>query len=129
MNVVVTRQRWHPPGLLARLDEPDSRHARVFNALTAILKTRSEQAAFHPNATQFTLQLGESFFGFWRQSIDRSQSIFAIHNLTNKPASIPLMSLNLIDGDTWTDLISGEDIRAFGGDLQFAPYQCRWITN
>jgi sucrose phosphorylase len=39
------------------------------------------------------------------------------------------MSLNLIDGDTWSDLISGEHIGGFGGDLEFAPYQCRWITN
>jgi sucrose phosphorylase len=102
---------------------------RVFNALASLLKTRSRQAAFHPNATQFTLQLGEQLFGFWRQSIDRSQSIFAIHNLTGETIRIPLMSLNLIDGDTWTDLVSGEVVGHFGGDLEFGPYQCRWITN
>ena len=45
---------------------------------------RKKQIAFHPNATQFTLQLGDLFFGIWRQSIDRSQSIFCISNLTNK---------------------------------------------
>jgi sucrose phosphorylase len=39
------------------------------------------------------------------------------------------MSLNLIDGDTWTDLVSGEVVGHFGGDLEFGPYQCRWITN
>lgn len=128
-NRAINRHRWHYPDLLAQLDDPGSRHARVFNALTSILQTRSKQAAFHPNATQFTLQLGEQLFGFWRQSIDRSQSIFAIHNLTGETISIPLMSLNLIDGDTWSDLISGEHIGGFGGDLEFAPYQCRWITN
>jgi sucrose phosphorylase len=128
-NRAINRHRWHYPDLLAQLDDPGSRHARVFNALASLLKTRSRQAAFHPNATQFTLQLGEQLFGFWRQSIDRSQSIFAIHNLTGETIRIPLMSLNLIDGDTWTDLVSGEVVGHFGGDLEFGPYQCRWITN
>jgi sucrose phosphorylase len=128
-NRAINRHRWHYPDLLEQLDNPESTHARVFTALTGILRKRTQQAAFHPNATQFTLQLGEQFFGFWRQSIDRAQSIFAIHNVTNQPASIPVMSLNLIGGEIWSDLISGEEISEFGGELEFAPYQCRWITN
>ena len=47
-----------------------------------MINLRKKQAAFHPNATQFTLQLNNDFFGIWRQSIDRSQSIFCISNLT-----------------------------------------------
>jgi sucrose phosphorylase len=128
-NRAINRHRWHYPDLLEHLDNPHSTHARVFKALKALLKLRSEQAAFHPNATQFTLQLGEQLFGFWRQSLDRSQSIFAIHNLTAEAVSIPAMSLNLIGGEIWTDLISGDDIGAIAGDIAFAPYQCRWITN
>ena len=128
-NRAINRHRWHYPDLLEKLDDPSTTHARVFTALTQTLKTRSRQPAFHPNATQFTLQLGEQFFGFWRQSIDRSQSIFAIHNLTNQTVSIPVMSLNLIGGESWSDLISGEDISSIGGDIEFTPYQCRWITN
>ena len=128
-NRAVNRHRWHYPDLIEQLDDPSSTHARVFAAMTRNLKTRSKQAAFHPNATQFTLQLGEQFFGFWRQSMDRSQSIFAIHNLTSEAVSIPVMSLNLIGGDVWSDLISGEAIHATGGMIEFAPYQCRWISN
>ena len=128
-NRAINRHRWHYPDLIDQLDDPGSRHARVFGALTDILKKRSKQPAFHPNATQFTLQLGEQFFGFWRQSMDRSQSIFAIHNLTSETTSIPVMSLNLIGGETWKDLISGDVVSELGGELTFAPYQCRWITN
>ena len=128
-NRAINRHRWHYPDLMAQLDDPSSTHSRVFTAMTENLKKRSKQAAFHPNATQFTLQLGERFFGFWRQSMDRAQSIFAIHNLTNETASIPVISLNLIGGETWRDLISGESIAETGGEIEFAPYQCRWITN
>ena len=41
------------------------------------IKIRKEQAAFHPNATQLTLHLGDQIFAFWRESLDRHQSIFA----------------------------------------------------
>lgn len=128
-NRAINRRRWHYPDLLELLNEPESNHARVFAALTGLLKLRSAQAAFHPNATQFTLQLGDKLFGFWRQSLDRSQSIFAIHNVTSQTVRIPLMSLNLIGGETWTDLLSGDDIAQPGGEIEFAPYKCRWITN
>ena len=61
--------------------------------------------------------------------MDRMQSIFAIHNMTDKPVSISALSLNLIGGETWHDLLSDEPILEFEGEIIFAPYQCRWITN
>ena len=101
----------------------------MLRRLSARLKLRAKQPAFHPNATQFTLSLDDRVFGIWRQSLDRTQSIFALHNVSDEEVEIPVSHLNLIEDEVWADLISGEDIRAFGGDLQFAPYQCRWITN
>ena len=128
-NRAINRYRWHYPELNEQLGDPASIHARVFEAMKRIISIRARQAAFHPNATQFTLQLGEGLFGFWRQSIDRSQSIFALHNVTDTKISIPAMSLNLIGGEHWADLLSGEAIVEFDGTIDFEPYQCRWITN
>lgn len=128
-NRAINRRRWHYPDLLDQLENPESPHARVFAGLTRILKLRARQPGFHPNATQFTLQLSDKLFGFWRQSLDRSQSIFAIHNLTADTVTVPVMSLNLIGGELWTDLISGDEIGPAGADISFEPYQCRWITN
>ncbi|MEM6463895.1 MAG: sugar phosphorylase [Pseudomonadota bacterium] len=128
-NRAINRHRWHYPDLVDLLADPSSIHSIVFAAIRRMIRIRSRQPAFHPNATQFTLQLGDAIFGFWRQSIDRAQSIFAVHNLTDDNVSIPTMSLNLIGGEQWIDLISGEEIVAFDGSIDFAPYQCRWITN
>ncbi len=128
-NRAINRRRWDYPELSLLLERPDTVQGLVFNEMKRRIGLRIQQPAFHPNATQFTLQLGERLFGFWRQSMDRAQSIFAIHNLGADTVEIPPMSLNLIDGDDWTDLLSGESIREFGGSIQFAPYQCRWITN
>ncbi|GEO83479.1 MULTISPECIES: sugar phosphorylase [Alphaproteobacteria] len=128
-NRAINRHRWNYPELLARLADPQSLQARVFAEMKRLLAIRIRQPAFHPNATQFTLQLGETFFGFWRQSADRTQSIFAIHNLSDEMETIPAVSLNLIGGENWLDLLSGECVRQHGGVIEFAPYQCRWISN
>ena len=128
-NRAINRHRWEQPELMRRLEDPDSRQARVLAAMLDLLRVRIRQPAFHPNATQFTLQLGEKLFGFWRQSLDRSQSIFALHNLSREPVEVPTLSLNLIDGNHWRDLLADEVIDPGGDAIRFAPYQCRWITN
>lgn len=111
------------------LADPDSTTAQVFGTLKRMIGLRSRQAAFHPNATQFTLQLPDEIFGFWRQSLDRAQSIFVLNNVTDQPQEIPALSLNLIDGHNWFDLLTDEPVDEKGGTIRLAPYQSRWITN
>ena len=128
-NRAINRKRLEYPQLRQALEDPASTTAYAFSAIRALLAIRGKQPAFHPNATQFTLQLGEAFFGFWRQSLDRAQSIFAISNLTRERREIDPLSLNLIGGDRWQDLISGETIAQDGPAIAFDPYQTRWISN
>ena len=128
-NRAINRHRWNYDRLQEALADETTQHAQVFNEMCRLIGIRTQQQAFHPNATQFTLHLGEKLFGFWRQSVDRSQSIFAIGNVTDETLEIPAMSLNLIGGESWTDLISGEPITGGGNKISFAPYQCRWISN
>lgn len=129
MNRAINRHRWHYPELLERLADPASDQARVLAGLSERMRIRAAQPAFHPNATQFTLALDERLFGVWRQSLDRHQSIFAIHNVSADPVAVSPTAINLIEGDAWHDLLSGEEIEPTGQDIPFAPYQCRWITN
>lgn len=128
-NRAINRKRLDYAELQRELDNPNSAQAQVFKTLKRMINIRNDQSAFHPNATQFTLQLGEEFFGFWRQSLDRSQSIFAVSNLCPSGLSIPTFSLNLIGGDTWKDLLTGETVSLEDDEIHFAPYQTRWISN
>ncbi len=129
MNRAINRHRWDYPTLLARLDDPASDQARALAGLSRLLRLRAQQPGFHPNATQFTLRLDDRLFGVWRQSLDRHQSIFAIHNVSADAVTVSPGQINLIEGDAWQDLISGEHIDPAGPDIPMAPYQCRWITN
>jgi len=127
MNRAINRHRWDYPELQEKLADPETIHARVLAALSERLKLRAQQPGFHPNATQFTLNVDDRIFGLWRQSLDRAQSIFALHNVSDETIEIPQADLNLIADESWVDLLSGETIKA--GPVEMAPYQCRWITN
>lgn len=129
MKRAINRHNWDYPRLRELLADPDSITARVLNALKARIRLRGKQPAFHPNATQFTLQGDPRIFGVWRQSLDRDQSIFALHNVSDQLVAVDPVTLNMIDGDTWTDLLSGERVAAIDDMIRFAPYQCRWISN
>lgn len=128
-NRSINRHKWNWPELQEQLNDESSVHSQVLKELTRRLKIRRSNTAFHPNATQFTLQLSDAFFAFWRQSTDRSQSIFCVHNMTNKPQELRLSDLNLISTDGWHDAISGVKFDDQSSDLTITPYQSLWITN
>lgn len=125
----INRHRWDYPELRALLDDPESQNAQVLAEMKRRIAIRIDQQAFHPNATQFTMQLNDNMFGIWRQSPERDQSIFALHNVTDKEVEVPHIAINLIDGEAWYDLLTGEKIDLSKPNISFAPYQCRWISN
>ncbi len=129
MKRAINRHRWHYPDLMELLRDPASEQSQVMRGMSERLRIRSRQPAFHPNATQFTLTLDDRLFGIWRQSLDRNQSIFAIHNVSDEPVSVSRSAINLIEDDRWFDLLSGEEIVLGGPEIVFGPYQCRWISN
>ncbi|WP_246022433.1 sugar phosphorylase [Pararhodobacter zhoushanensis] len=128
MNRAINRHRWHYPDLREALADPASDQAQVLGEMQRRLKIRARQAAFHPNATQLTLQIDDRLLGVWRQSLDRHQSIFALHNVSAESIELDAYDLNLIDDEDWRDLLTNEAIIA-DGVIPMAPYQCRWITN
>ncbi|WP_232059077.1 alpha-amylase family glycosyl hydrolase [Kineobactrum salinum] len=125
----INRHQWRMPELETALADPHSSHGQVLARLKELLAVRRRQAAFHPNATQFTLHLGGAVFGFWRQSMDRRQSIFCISNISDLPQQLNLLDINLIEHHQWMDLISGEHYTSRDQQLTLAPYQSLWITN
>ena len=125
----INRHIWDANELEKLLDDANSHHAQVFGELCRLLNIRRQQPAFHPNATQFTLHLGTEVFAFWRQSSDRSQSIFCLSNITSQAQCINLSDINLITTDSWWDLISEKSIDDLGSQLILEPYQTVWITN
>jgi sucrose phosphorylase len=128
-NRSINRHRWQYEALEEELDDVYSLHHQVLTQITQLLHVRRSQKAFHPNATQFTLQLRNELFGFWRQSIDRKQSVFCISNITDQEQELYLADINLIGTDEWADLISLVRISAEDSKLRLKPYQSVWLSN
>ena len=125
----INRRQWNIDEIKQILADPDSPSARIHQRLIDIIKIRKKQSAFHPNATQFTLHLGDKLFGFWRQSMDRSQSIFSISNITKQPQTLSLADINLISTQGWHDLLSDRVFDTLDEKVVLAPYQSVWISN
>jgi sucrose phosphorylase len=128
-NRGINRHRWDFDKLVDALSTTQSTHAKVLSALSMLIRIRRSQPAFHPNATQFTLQLGKKIFGYWRQSIDRTQSVFCLSNITDEIQEVRLSDINLIENHLWYDLIAAAPITPATDQLLLDPYQTIWISN
>ena len=108
----------------------DAHHQKfIFNELKRLIKIRKNQPAFHPNATQCTMQIGPNLFGFWRASIDSTQRIFCINNISDTPQSFPLDDLELKATEQWKDLITNSDYSDPCVTITLDPYSTVWISN
>ena len=125
----INRRTWGWDELVGLLDDPDSMQSIILERLRHLIMLRREQPALHPNAIQFTMQLGLQIFGVWRESIDRRQDIFSISNVTREHQSLELANVNLVSTEEWRDLISGERIEEGQTVLELRPYQTVWLTN
>jgi sucrose phosphorylase len=132
-NRAVNRHNWDRE-LLEQALSDGSEHQRAFETLSELINIRKAQACFHPNATQFTLHLPGSdnqnqIFAFWRQSIDRQQNVFCVYNITDQAQRVSLSDLNLINTDSWHDLISGDGFDDHSAEIRLKPYGFIWLSN
>lgn len=125
----INRHQWDYDALTAALANQHSTHHQVYKKMHNLLQIRAKQPAFHPNATQFTLHLGQALFGFWRQSLDKKQSVFCIYNISDQRQSVLLSDINLIITDDWFDLITGQHFKQLDDLIGLNPYQALWISN
>ena len=125
----INRRTWKKKEIAKRLDDPGSMQSIILGRLRHLIRLRRAQPAFHPNAVQFTMQLGLEIFGIWRQSSDRRQDIFSISNITREHQSVELANINLASIDSWRDLIGGDAIVEGQTLLELRPYQTVWLTN
>ena len=128
-NRSINRHRWEYNKLDTVLNNENSLHYIILDKMITLINIRQQQSAFHPNATQFTLQLGEHCFGYWRQSMDRAQSVFCITNISKQEQFIRISDVNLISTQTWSDLLSNMVLAQDQQTLTLAPYQTLWLTN
>lgn len=127
-NRTINRYKWNEDNLEDELSN-GSHHQQVFEAMKDLIAIRRKEKSFHPNAEQFVLHICDEIFGFWRQSIDRSEMIFCLYNISDKVQVVDLATLNLPLDCPWKDLISNEVYTDLYGKLSLQPYDFVWLKN
>ena len=125
----LNRHKWHFSDLVSKIDDDQTHEFKCFSILKELISIRKSQPAFHPNATQFTLNIDQSVFAVWRQSKNRKQSIFAITNVTSLKFIFNTNMINLIDDEEWYDLLNPKTNFQDEQKIELNPYQTIWITN
>ena len=125
----INRFKWNLGKLTEKLNDEKSIEKIVYKKLLDMISLRKKQSAFHPNATQYTLSLGPKLFGVWRQSIDKSQNIFAITNISSIERKLGLSKINLIENEIWKDLLQPDLKIDKLKVLKLSPFQTVWISN
>ena len=125
----INRRKWNIDELEKELHETGVT-ARIFKEYCRRIKICTRQKAFHPDAHQRVIELGDSLFGFVRVSTDSEQIIACISNVSKESKSVSL-DHHLPELDTpqpLTDLLSGARYSGTDKKIDLEPYHTVWLT-
>ncbi|EMR0738710.1 MAG: sugar phosphorylase [Citrobacter sp.] len=117
INRRINREKLDFSTLHNTLITPESKQARIYAALTNLLRIRKQHPAFSPFATQRVLELPDALFGVERHHSTEGETVYCVVNVTGLPQSLSLP----IGG---IDLLSG---KAFNGVCELTGWQTVWI--
>jgi glycosidase len=92
MTRSVNRRKWDLGELERLIEDPQTDAGKVFPLMSDLLALRRRQPAFHPDAAQRIIDLGESLFCFERNALDASQRILVLANMTSETLRVALES-------------------------------------
>jgi sucrose phosphorylase len=101
------------------LQQKQSFRAQVFTGYLELIKIRTAQTAFHPNAPQVALDIGTSGVLALLRGSASSGRVLALFNVSNRTQTVTLP-----DDMAGTDLLSG---RKATGKIALEPYHQMWI--
>ncbi len=124
----INRYKWQQRQLNRLLADETSMSARIFNEYLKLLRVRRRHTAFHPEAGQEILEIGDELFALKRTSVDQRETILAVHNFTDRDISLSPDDnhLGCLMCHTWHDLLSNAEYTN-SEPLEMTPYQVMWL--
>jgi sucrose phosphorylase len=109
---------------------PESATYHITRKLSALLGKRSREKAFHPNSPQKVLDVSENLFVVVRTTLDKSEVILTITNVTNRVCPVEIDKKYLdTNAFSWYDLIEKKHYHFAGKKIKMEvkPYGIVWI--
>ena len=117
--------------LLNEAKDPGSRLMQIMIRLLPVLKARTSERAFHPNARQQVLRISPQVFGLLRTPVGEGKPVLAFTSVTRERVSLRLSREILgTDSPRWNDLVCGKTIEMEGEALPLVldPYDIAWLS-
>jgi sucrose phosphorylase len=92
----------------------------VWSGMQMLLRIRSAQPSFHPQAAQRILVADERIFAVCRLASKKEQPLVCLHNVSAQPAPVGSCLAEATSAQSWTDLLTG---RSYGADAADQPLQ------
>lgn len=118
----INRRHWDDEEVRAILSAGTPRE-EVFRELKRRIRIRRQQSAFHPYASQETLDLADSLFGIVRES--EEQRVICVSNISNMMQETRLQGALDSSGKV-KDLLSGKEIST-GSAIRLQAYETVWL--
>ena len=115
------------------LDDGESHYSRIFQWYSRTLRMRAGCPAFHPDAPQEIMQMGDPIFALRRDSLDGALSVICLFNFRgggNQDRGDGSSEGNF-PANKARDLISGGEIdwSESSDGLVLRPYQALWLSS
>jgi len=125
----VNREKLELRTLEKELRQPGSRRARVFRRFAGLLRARRSAPAFHPNASQTVLDLGDAIFGVVRIAPETGEPVICLHNLSDRRVICPPIGSPGSGGRPthWRDLMTRGKPSSLEDSFELTPYQVVWL--
>lgn len=126
-NRAINRRSLNRKELSSILDQQNADPTNLFEELKRRVKIRRAQRAFHPQAGQSLVNLGDEVFGLLRTSEDGFQKILCITNICSRLVKLNVEQIPVSFRRTLTDLLTNVQIDLDNG-LQLDPYGTYWLS-
>jgi sucrose phosphorylase len=126
-NRAINRRSLNRKEMASILVEQDADSINLFKELKRRVKIRRAQRAFHPQADQTHVHLGDEVFGLLRTSQDRIQKILCITNICSRSVKLDVEKVPVSFRGTLIDLLTDVQIDLDNG-LQLDPYGTYWLS-
>lgn len=125
----INRSSWQLADLARCLDDPSSRHRRVFDAYTALLHRRARIEAFHPSVPQEPFELEGRVLAIRRAPENpRTPDLLALFNLSGTSAWLPLRHLPTPRGRRWSIELDRGAYFTDDRRICLKPHAFCWLT-
>ncbi len=125
----INRRTYDEGALMRMLDDPDCWVSQVSRRMRRMIRRRTEQPAFHPNASQTVLDVGPEVFALFRQR-PGVQRLVALTNVTAGDVRVRMPVADIGGSSLWRDVLSRARYQAAGGELSVTlpPYGVAWLA-